>query len=78
MSTALAAMLSCYRAIPLRLHFLSVFVPLRDDLLRCVRLTTGFGRTEVPKDLSGYSYKSISIAMNELAAQLGETQIILG
>jgi len=41
-------------------------------------LFTGFGRTEVPKDLTGYSYKSISLAMKELATQLGETQIILG
>jgi hypothetical protein len=32
----------------------------------------------VPKDLTGYSYKSISFAMKELAAQLGEKEIILG
>jgi len=42
------------------------------------RVTTGFGRTEVPKDLTGYSYRSISFAMQELATQLWETQIILG
>ena len=49
-----------------------------DPLLTYFRLITGFGRTEVPKDLTGYSYKSIAIAIKELAEQLEETQIVLG